>query len=377
MGSSIRRPGTVLMTADTVGGVWTYSLELARAFAADGVRVILAALDRAPTAEQQTAAREVSGLVVEAGRYRLPWMADPWHDMGLAGAWLLELERRYRPDVVHLSEAVFAELPWHAPTVAVGHSCVLSWWQAVRGEPAPAEWDEYRARMRAGFAAADAVVAPSSAMLDALRFYYGVSDGCVIPNGRDPARYRPGDKEAVILAAGRLWDQAKNIGALATAAERLPWPIYVAGEEHHPDGGPDAGLSDALRPLGRLSEGELADWLSRAGVYAAPARYEPFGLGPLEAGLAGCALVLGDIPSLREVWGDTALFVAPDDARALERALGGLVAYPEYRRAMAARARTRALTYTPRRMADGYLQLYAALLSGAGTRPIEEPACAS
>ena len=63
--------------------------------------------------------------------------------------------------------------------------------------------------------------------------------------------------------------------------------------------------------LGRLSAGELADWYARAAIYALPARYEPFGLSALEAALSGCALVLGDIPSLREIWGDAALFVPP------------------------------------------------------------------
>jgi glycogen synthase len=81
----------------------------------------------------------------------------------------------------------------------------------------------------------------------------------------------------------------------------------------------------------------------------------------LEAALAGCALVLGDIPSLREVWGDAALFVHPDDGDALAGALRGLLSNPAEREHRAALARARALTFTPRRMAEAYLELYAAL----------------
>jgi glycosyltransferase involved in cell wall biosynthesis len=101
--------------------------------------------------------------------------------------------------------------------------------------------------------------------------------------------------------------------------------------------------------------------MARAAVYALPARYEPFGLSVLEAALAGCALVLGDIPSLREVWGDAALFVHPDDGEGLAEALQGLMANPAERERRAALARARALTFTPRRMAEAYLELYAAL----------------
>ncbi len=72
----------------------------------------------------------------------------------------------------------------------------------------------------------------------------------------------------------------------------------------------------------------MAGWLGRASIFALPARYEPFGLLPLEAALSGCALVLGDIPSLREVWGDAAWFVPPDDRDALTAAIGSLIASP-------------------------------------------------
>jgi glycosyltransferase involved in cell wall biosynthesis len=108
--------------------------------------------------------------------------------------------------------------------------------------------------------------------------------------------------------------------------------------------------------LGKLPPREVAELLARASVFAAPARYEPFGLSILEAALAGCALVLGDIPSLREVWGDAALFAAPDDPGPTLR----LVARDdELRHELAARARRRAARYTPQRMADGCLEAYA------------------
>lgn len=101
-------------------------------------------------------------------------------------------------------------------------------------------------------------------------------------------------------------------------------------------------------------------WLGRAALFALPARYEPFGLSALEAGLAGCALVLGDIPSLREVWGDAAYFVPPEEPEALRQALVKLSGDLAARIELAVRARRRALEYSPARQAAGYLAVYEA-----------------
>src|SRR5439155_5441375 len=191
-----------------------------------------------------------------------------------------------------------------------GHSCVLSWWRAVKGAPAPPEWDPYAQEVARGLGAADLVVAPTEFMLAALEMHYGPLPARIrIPNGRDPAQFTPGIKENFVLTAGRFWDEAKNLRALDLVAPRLPWPVYAAGGQTGPQGG-TAGFRN-VRTLGRQSSSCLASWMARASIYALPARYEPFGLSALEAALAGCALVLGDIPSLREVWGDTAIYVNP------------------------------------------------------------------
>jgi glycogen synthase len=159
-----------------------------------------------------------------------------------------------------------------------------------------------------GLAAADFVVAPTRAMLLALKKHYATSGPAgVVPNGCDAPLFRPAPKAPIILTAGRLWDEAKNPGALQAIAHRLPWPVYAAGADRHPEGGKRANTS-SVRLLGHLARRELAHWYSIAAVYALPARYEPFGLTVLEAALCGCALVLGDIPSLRETWGGDARF---------------------------------------------------------------------
>ena len=110
--------------------------------------------------------------------------------------------------------------------------------------------------------------------------------------------------------------------------------------------------------MGVLGRDELADLRAAASIFVAPARYEPFGLAALEAARAGCSLVLGDIPSLREVWGNAALFVDPGDHHALRGALERLIADGGLRDDMARRARLRAARYRSDRMAAAYVRLY-------------------
>jgi glycosyltransferase involved in cell wall biosynthesis len=363
----------VLMTADAAGGVWTYALELAHQLSRFGIRTTLATMGEALHPPQREAVAHIPGLRVFESTFKLEWMEDPWRDVAMAGDWLLALAERERPDVVHLNGYAHAALDWRAPCLVVGHSCLLSWWKAVLGEPAPAKYARYQREVIRGLRAADAVVAPTRAMLRALREHYGAPHrGTVISNGADPTQFSVARKESFVLAAGRIWDQAKNLGALASVAPHLGWPVVLAGSDKHPDG--HERRQDGIRALGWLEPAELRRWMARAGIYAFPARYEPFGLSVLEAALSGCALVLGDVESLREVWGDAALYVPSEDWEALLDAIERLVHDDLLRMRMSSAARGRALGFTADRMARRYVDLYRELVSrrsaGSAPRPV-------
>lgn len=357
----------ILMTADTVGGVWTYSMELARALQLHGVEVHLATMGAAPTPQQRDEVRQRPNIELHESQYKLEWMDDPWDDVAMAGDWLLSIERQVQLDIIHLNGYVHAALPWHAPRIVVGHSCVLSWWQAVKGKTAPDTWHRYRERVTHGLRAAELVIAPTRAMLTQLHRYYGpLPLSRVISNGRTASMFRAGNKEPFIFSAGRLWDEAKNIMALTAAASRISWPMHVAGDNRHPDGGQTQ--LDGVHLLGQLTPPEVAEWLGRASIYALPARYEPFGLSILEAALAGCALVLGDIESLREVWDDAALFVPPDDIDGLTWQLNRLISNHTLRSDLGLRACERARRFTPARMGAAYYLTYQDQLAAAQGR---------
>ena len=360
----------LLLTADPIGGIWTFALALCRNLQHFGVRIALATMGRELSADQRAAVAELPHVHLFESRYRLCWMADPWEEVAAAGDWLLTVAKEFGPDIVHLNDLAHGSLRWPSPVLVTGHSCVLSWWEAVHGEPAPANWQRYREVVQESLRHADLVAAPSPAMLAALVRHYGpLPPARVIACGLDfPPVVSPGAKAAcvreLVLAAGRLWDKAKNISQLAAVAGQLDWPVNVAGEEQFPDAARTP--VEGLRHLGFLAPDELADWLSRAAIFAAPARYEPFGLSILEAARAGCALVLGRIDSLMEIWGDDAVYVDPDRPEELRRTLTELIRDPGRRQRLAMRSRRRALWFTGSRMATGYMHCYETLTGKGG-----------
>lgn len=361
------RPLRIVMTADAVGGVWPYALTLAAALG-NSVEIHLAVLGPSPNEWQRRAAASLANLNLHLAEFQLEWMPDASRDFARSHEWLLRLADNCRPDIIHLNGYAHAAGAWSAPVIVVAHSCVLSWWQAVHGRAAPPEWRAYKMRVSAGLARSRRVVAPTRAMLRGLSRHYGVPiDGVVIHNGcaleyYDAAKMK---KEDFVFSAGRLWDEGKNLAAVDAAAARLSVPVYVAGDCRHPGG--RYVEPRAARALGQLRPDKLADWMARAAIYALPARYEPFGLSILEAAASRCALVLGDIPSLRELWDGAAVFVPPDDARGLAEAITELVQDRALRARRAAAAKRRALEYSAAQMGRRYLQLYRELAADGET----------
>ncbi|MBE0534599.1 MAG: glycosyltransferase family 4 protein [Phycisphaerae bacterium] len=357
------RPTRVLMTADTLGGVWVYALELIAALREYAVDVVLVTMGDHLSRSQTAQLAGLDNVELHETSYKLEWMNDPWRDVAACGDDLLKIESETRPDVVHINGYSHAALEFNAPVLVVGHSCVYSWSRAVRHCRPGDEWLDYFRAVRRGLGAADAVTAPTWTMLKTLQEFYGPFRSAEpIYNGRVfPFKRRP--KKPLVFSAGRLWDEAKNIGALEQAAGSLAWPICVAGQNIHPNGG--VADFNNLQMLELLTQQQMALWMAAASIFAMPSRYEPFGLSALEGAICGCALVLGDIPSLREVWGATALYASPDDPDAITCQIERLIEDPHLLRLYAARAAERARFFSVDRMAAGYLRLYTDLLKEA------------
>ena len=348
----------ILMSADTLGGVWTYAMELIHGLERCDVQVVLATMGRPVNDYQMEQIKQLKNVKLEESVFKLEWMEDPWEDIENAGDWLLELEEKHAPDIIHLNNYVHAVLPFRAPVIVVAHSDVCSWWRAVKDDYVPEKYKVYMHKVREGLKKADCVVTPTSAMLSCINHHYGcMSNEQVIANARDPKKFFPQKKKPYILSIGRLWDEAKNIRLLEKVADSLAWPVFVAGDINHPDKISDNQFNQ-LHFLGRLTEQEVSQWLSSASIYVMPARYEPFGLSVLEAALSKCALILGDIKSLRENWDKAALFVNPDRPDELTKKITMLQKDKSFREVLATAAYERATNFSPVKMTAEYLRVY-------------------
>ena len=349
----------IVMTGDGLGGVWNHVLELAHGLERGDGTIYLVVFGGKLSQTQRAEVSRLSNVHCIESELRLEWMEDPWEDVHAGAQLLYGLVTKVKPAVIHLNGyALAAEARWPAPVVVGAHSCVLSWWDAVMREPAPTRLNRYREEVAKGLAAADCVVAPTHSMLRDLRRIYQVDfPARVIANGIEPVHFAVGAKARQILSVGRMWDKAKNFQLLDSIAAKLEWPVLVAGEAVCPLSNTQH-LFVHVRALGKLSAWAIREQFSRASIYAAPALYEPFGLAVLEAALSGCALILADIPTFRELWHGAAVLLNPRDAHAWEAELQRLIHDDEARIALAQEARARASNFSREAMCASYHDLY-------------------
>jgi glycosyltransferase involved in cell wall biosynthesis len=353
----------VLMTADTLGGVFTYAVELCKALQEYNVEVHLLTMGALLNQEQEEQLQQLTNVKLYESNYKLEWMQDCWQDVEKAKDWVTSIYRKVEPYILHFNNFGQTDGDWNCPIITVYHSCVATWWRAVKGEDLPEDWEKYDETVRKALAASDAIVAPSIAMLEQAEEAFGsFTTAEVIYNGRD-IETATREKEPYILSAGRIWDEAKNIALLSSIAHKLNWPVYIAGNNTDPGTGETPTLEN-IEFVGALSSSEIKECMERAAVFCMPAKYEPFGLAILEAAKAGCALALSNIDSLREIWGDAALYFDPHDQEEASTTINRLINDPDLRREMAAKATIRAKDFNARAMAQKYIKLYRKL-SGA------------
>jgi glycosyltransferase involved in cell wall biosynthesis len=366
----------VLMTADAVGGVWQYTLDLSEGLRPCGVRTTIAVLGPPPSADQQALAEATGAKLILTG-LPLDWTAHSRHEVEEASRTIARIAAQIRPDLLHLnSPALAANAPFDVPVVAVCHSCVATWWQAVKGGSLPEEFVWRTELVARGYASADRLLAPTLAFAQATAQAYDlVQTPTVVRNGRRSVSVsRSVPDEQIVFTAGRLWDEGKNFAVIDRVASHLTVPVLAAGPLEGPNG--THVKAAHAKVLGWLSDAEITQNLSAKPIFISMARYEPFGLAVLEAAQMECALVLSDIPTFRELWEGAALFVDPRDERAIAEIINRLLQDPEDRAALGRAARERADAYTVDAMSAGVLNIYHSVLCQRSLRSSPEGAAA-
>ena len=161
--------------------------------------------------------------------------------------------------------------------------------------------------------------------------------------GATPAA--PSPAEPYLLYVGSL-EARKNVNtlidAVALAEPPLPATLLIVGPVDARATAAlqrrlvEAGAADRVRYLGFVSPDTLTTLYRDASALVLPSLYEGFGLPVLEAMQSGTPVVASDIPSVREVAGDAALYVSrPLDAACWGDALARICADPSLRNELA------------------------------------------
>lgn len=354
----------VLVTTDTLSGIWTYTQELVTGLVSRGVRVTLVSFGDIPMAPQTSWMESLRGLDYHPTAFRLDWMQEGQQDFEESSRYLTALIKEVRPDLLHLNQLCHGALPVETPRLVVAHGDLLTWSLAVRGcEPKASRWlDWYRAVLARGIAETNTVVASSAWMLGAIEACYSTPRcTAVLPHGRNPVLFNPYvSKNDYVLAIGRLLDPARQVSLLTQHSHPVPSDDRPAALDSSICTGVKLDLDVANISLkGPQTESQLRMLYSKAAIFVSASRYEPLGLSILEAALSRCAIVANDTPFFREIWGDAALYFEADNADSLAYVIRRLHEQRDLCRGYGARAFQRAREcFTAQRMVENYLQLY-------------------
>jgi glycogen(starch) synthase len=362
----------VLLTTDTIGGVWTFTKELSENLLALGHDVALVSFGGVPRISHTNWCAQTTDAYSRSFTYYpsdipLEWMQQNENVFAEGAALLEDIVGRFSPDVLHSSQFCWGALALSIPKLITAHSDVMSWSTATKPDVlAGSPWlDQYRSLVQHGLDGADAVAAPTMWMRDALQQHFTITCRAeVIYNGRTIGDYEmpmPGRKLQAVTA-GRLWDEGKSLSTLFEITPAMP--VILAGEDSLES--TSTAIPLGVTAAGMLDEAELLRLFQQSSVYIVASVYEPFGLAPLEAALCGCAVLARHIVSLREVWGEDALYFR--DARELEATLHQLSTNVTFLSRMQMASFTRSRQYPAKRMTLEYMTLYESL-RGDGIAP--------
>jgi glycosyltransferase involved in cell wall biosynthesis len=179
----------------------------------------------------------------------------------------------------------------------------------------------------------------------------------------------PGDQRRPYILAVSSMSPNKNFRSLMKAMEHIDnraFDVVVAGGTN-----PrifreqDIQIPDTVKYLGYVSDSQLRALYEGAMGFIYPSTYEGFGLPPIEAMTCGCPVIVSDIPPLREVCGEAALYCNPYEPTDIAQKMVQLSEDAVLRSDLIHKGRERAERYTWRRAAWG-------LLGQLGFQPTEE-----
>lgn len=203
-------------------------------------------------------------------------------------------------------------------------------------------------------ARAHRVVFPSADARDRVAARLGLSADRlgVVPHGIDPtsyAEYTLSDRRPVAVFVASA-EHRKNHAVLLESLPKIHSEVTFHFLGFRPDQTRLEGLrrqhSRGWEVTPSVTTQEVGKELGSALMMVHPSRGEGFGLPLLEAMACGTPMILSDIPVLREVAGEAALYVPPDDAAGWAQAVDRLAGDPNLAADLVAKGTARLKQFT-------------------------------
>lgn len=150
------------------------------------------------------------------------------------------------------------------------------------------------------------------------------------PSNEEILSYRPSpDAERYIIAVSSM-DPRKNFSRLVEAFRHIDdksVKLYIIGMSFKAFNTPDLQqlTSKNVHLPGYIPDEALQSMYQNALLSVYPSLYEGFGLPPLESMTYGCPVINSDIPALREVSEDAAIYVDPYDTHNITMTINRLL----------------------------------------------------
>lgn len=299
---------------------------------------------------------------------------------------------RTRPDLVHFPNFNIP-LAYTGPFVLTIHDLIKSEMGpaaalAGRSPGTLLKYQVYKRIVQAAAQRARLVLVPAEAVRETLVDLVGISDQKIIVTpeaahsvflreldtaDQDAVLGRYGIREPYILYVGNAYPY-KNLESVIDALPLVPEPLYFVNPCSRDVFYPrlrrhalEKGVSERLILPGFVPDDDLAVLYRRARAYVFPSLAEGFGIPALEAMASGLPVACSDIPVLREVCGDAAIYFEPKNPLDIASAIRRLTSDEQMRRSLASAGRRRSAAFTWRRTAELTQAAYhqAASLGGA------------
>jgi glycosyltransferase involved in cell wall biosynthesis len=357
----------MLSYTGTKGGMETYTRELYRQLGAMDT-----GLDFVALASKEGSRLDLSwfpGEVIESrisGENRFVWAFGEL----VASSWFA---RRRRADLVH-SPATLGPMWTSMPTVITIHDMLYWSHPELMSTPLytrPVMWMEKRGAANAAHVITDSQVSADE-IVKYLRFRREHLHVVPLAAGGPAAAIDRRDTENLVLASGQRrphknWERL--IRALALVEEDVRPRLVITGARGEDPLAPvvaETRMERWVELRGWVDDDELADLQRRARAMAFPTLAEGFGLPVLEAMSLGLPVLASDLPVLREVGGDAAVWFDPLDLGSIADALRTAATRPDVLSGLAAAGLERARLFSWERVARETVEVFHRALADHG-----------